>query len=425
MTTAVVGAGPVGLVCAQALARRGEQVLLVDPETGPAPDGTWKRRGVMQFHHPHFFRHLVRMVLEEHAPQMWDAVVASGCVVNAPPPGVPPFVTTVAARRSTFEGALRSVAHERVHRVAALADEVVVRGDRVVGLVAGDRAYDVDRVLVAAGRSSRLGDDLRPEAEGGPCGQSYVSRTYRARAGVEPLVSWAPLGRLYDGYLTIVFPQDAGTLSALVVRPSDDKAWSALWDDACFDRAAALVPHLAPWTDPERFEPMTPVWRGGTLTNSCRRQGTLPAGLFFVGDSVCTTNPAAGRGVSLGLLQAGELLRLLALHLDPRDCSAAFDAWCLERVKPWFDDHVARDVCGLQTADGAWFDPDGPLTSDVYCAAAEQDPSLLDLVSAYQGMVALPDSLQAGEQRVRELLRTGWRPRVDDGPSRDELVGAA
>lgn len=63
--TAVVGAGPVGLVCALALAQRGERVLLFDRDAGPPTDGRSKRTGVMQFHHPHFFRPFVRQVLQK------------------------------------------------------------------------------------------------------------------------------------------------------------------------------------------------------------------------------------------------------------------------------------------------------------------------------------------------------------------------
>src|SRR5687767_10649056 len=63
MRTVVVGAGPVGLYCAMALARQGDQVVVIDREVGPPAEGEWRRRGVMQFAHPHYFRHIVREVL--------------------------------------------------------------------------------------------------------------------------------------------------------------------------------------------------------------------------------------------------------------------------------------------------------------------------------------------------------------------------
>ena len=413
------------MVVAAGLAARGEEVLLVDPDPGPAEDGTWRRRGVMQFSHPHFFRHLVRQVLERHAPQLWDAVVAAGVVVNAPPEGMPPEVTTVAARRSTFEGALRRVRPERVRSVTGTAERIVVERDRVVGLVVDGGTLDVDRVVVATGRTSRFAEELRPEGETSPCGVSYVSRMYRALPGVEPLRSFVPLGAQYDGYLTIAFPQDAGTLSALVVRPTDDDGWDALWRDEVFDAAVARIPNLAPWTDPERFAPLTSVMRGGTLVNSYRGQGRPPAGVLFVGDAVSTTNPSAGRGVSLGLLQAGALLDLLAEHGDDRDAGTALDAWCDAQIKPWYDDHVMDDAYLVRRYRGEQVGPDEPLPSDLVCDAMAADPSLAGIVLPYLGMMAPPASLAAAHDRVRALMRDGWRPTPAPGPAKEELLELA
>ena len=422
MTTAVVGAGPVGMVMAHGLAGTGEDVLLVDADPGPAADGSWRRTGVMQFAHPHFFRHLVRQVLEQHTPELWAAVVRAGVVVNAPPEGLPPTITTVAARRSTLEGAMRRVRSDRVRPVAGLAERVLVERDRVVGVVVDGSTFEADRVVVASGRTSRFADDLRPPATSSPCGVSYVSRMYQALPGVEPLQSWVPLGAQYDGYLTIVFPQDAGTLSVLVVRPSDDADWDALWDDEVFGAVAAQIPNLAPWTDPERFTPITPVMRGGTLINSYRGQGHPPAGVLFVGDAVCTTNPSAGRGVSTGLLQAAALLEALVEHDDDRAASSAFDAWCEQQIRPWYDDHVVDDAYLLRRYRGELVGPDDPLPSDLVCDAMAADPALAGIVMPYLGMMAPPASLAGAHDRVRELLRGGWQPVPSAGPTRDELL---
>ena len=91
-------------------------------------------------------------------------------------------------------------------------------------------------------------------------------------------------------------------------------------------------------------------------------------------------------------------------------------------MRPWYEDHVASDASILRTYDGVRIDPDGPLSSDVVCAAAEVDPSLSGPVMMYQGMVAPPSCLQPLEPRVRELLREGWRPGCAEGPTRDALV---
>ena len=420
----VVGAGPIGLYCAIIRARAGDDVVVVDRDAGPGPDGEWNRRGVMQFRHPHFFRPNVRQAFAETAPDLWDAVVAAGGI-PVRPPGAPDFVTSLQSRRSTFERAIRAVAAAEpgVALRTGHADAVAVAAGRATGVVVDGRLIEADLVIDASGRSGRLGDDLRPPGEGGACGFSYVSRMYRVlddAAAATLASSGFPLGRNYDGYLVIVFPQDARTLSALIVRPSDDDALADLRHPAAYEAAVAAIPHLAEWTEAGRFEPYTEVMPGGGLTNTFRGQAPDVRGLYFVGDSVCTTNPAAGRGVSLGLRQAQQLLRLLA-H-DVTDAAAEFDAWCVEHIKPWFDDHVYWDATLLRRWRGEGIDLDAPIPSDVICAAAEVDPSLGRFVMPYLGMAAPPAVLRPAQERVREILRTGWRPPLAGGPTRDELA---
>ena len=109
MRTVVVGSGPVGLFCGMVLARRGEQVTVVDRDPGPTKDGTWRRRGVMQYAHPHFFRHPVRQAPLEDLPDVWKAVVAAGGV-PARFEGMPVFLTGLQCRRSTLERVLWTAA---------------------------------------------------------------------------------------------------------------------------------------------------------------------------------------------------------------------------------------------------------------------------------------------------------------------------
>jgi hypothetical protein len=146
-------------------------------------------------------------------------------------------------------------------------------------------------------------------------------------------------------------------------------------------------------------------------------------GLVFVGDAVCTTNPAVGRGIATSLLQARALLRLL--DEDPRDLvglTLAFDAWCTDNIAPWFDDHVYWDADLTRRWAGADVDLSRPLPSDLVVAATEADPGLFPLVGPYLSMRALPSSLDPARPRATEIYASGWRPRVPDGPTRDELA---
>ena len=281
-------------------------------------------------------------------------------------------------------------------------------------------------MIVAAGRAGRIGDEYRGPGEGGACGFSYAARMYRAREGTEPPTSALPMSAMYQGYQAMVFPQDDRTHSALVVRPTSRIELGLLRHNEGFAAAARAIPLLAPWTDPERFEPITAVMAGSGLSNTYRGQ-TDPtkgaAGLFFVGDAVSTTNPAAGRGVSLGLRQAAELVRLLrGAATDYPGTSQQFGSWCMANIHPWYKDHVFWDANLLARFRGEDINIEGPLSSDVICAAANRDPGIWRAAGPFMAMRLPPSSLKAVEEDARAVLRTGWRPPYEAGPTTEQLA---
>ena len=429
MRTVIVGGGPIGTICAMALARRGDDVIVVDRDPGPPAVGGWRRQGVMQFLLPHFFRPIVRQVLTDILPDVWDALIAAGGV-PARPPGFPAEMTGLECRRSTFERVLWGAARRepRLAQRAGHADRLITRHGRAAGVVVDGQAVEGDMVIAAVGRASRFADGARAPAEGAACGFSYAARMYRALPGVELPSSGLPMASLHRGYLAMVFPQDDRTLSALIVRASADKQLAQLRHNRCFDAATPLVPLLAPWTDPGQFEPITDVMAGGGLTNSYRGQldeegqVAIP-GIFFLGDAVCTTYPAAGRGVSLGLRQAQALISMLTRSRgDLRDAAEQFDAWCAANIKPWYKDHRYCDATMLRRFDGEDIDVEAPIPSDVVCAAAAEDPAIWAAARPYLAMQALPSVLDTVQDKARAVLRTGWRPPYAAGPAREELA---
>lgn len=433
MRTVVVGAGPVGLYAGIALARAGHQVTIVDRDLGPDAAGTWDRKGVMQFLHPHFFRSIVHDVFTDSVPDLWDAVVAAGGI-PATPPGAPPFVINLQCRRWVFEKAMRAVAQAepRVTMRSGHVDRLVQGGGRVSGVIVDGSMVDAEVVIDASGRAARLGDDLRAPGEGGPCGFSYIARMYRARPGTNGMGAvGVPTGQLFDGYLAILFPQDGDTLSTLIVRLDTDHQLAELRRADAFEAAMRALPVFAPWTDPERFDPITAVMPGSGLTNTYRGQldargaAALP-GVYWVGDSMSTTNPAAGRGVSLGLRQAHALVQMIGVDAgDPASTALRFDAWCLENIRPWYEDHVYWDATLAARFRGEDLDLDARIPSDVICAAAEVDPSIMAVAGPYQGMIVGPEAVRSMEDNARAVLRTGWRPPLAKGPTRAELAELA
>ena len=227
----------------------------------------------------------------------------------------------------------------------------------------------------------------------------------------------------YPGYLVAVFIHDNRILSVLIARASTDRQLAAL----------RTRPRSRPPRGPSRSwppgpirddaRPITPVLPGGRLYNSYRGQlndaGRVALdGLIYAGDAVCTTNPAAGRGVTTSLLQARQLIGLLEEHgRDFTSCSLAFDHWCARNIKPWFDDHVYWDTDLIRRWSGQDVDLTRPLPPDLIIAAAQADPEI-KVIGPYQAMLAPPASLDAVQARARDIYASGWRPPVPPGPTR-------
>jgi 2-polyprenyl-6-methoxyphenol hydroxylase-like FAD-dependent oxidoreductase len=412
-----------------ALARRGHDVSLIDRDPGPPHSGEWKRAGVMQFQHAHGWRPQVLTALRAEMPDVVDALFAAGAR-RMSPPGLAE-IEAMACRRSVVERTLRWCAAREPGldwRTGHVDDITIVDGVATGLLVDGDHV-PADLVVVATGRASHLGDALRGPVEGGPCGFSYVSRMYRARAGHPGYDRLFPSSETGPGYVSLVMGQDAGTHSVVIAYPSHVDEFAALRTNTGQETAARLIPNLAPWTDPARFEPISDALVGGHLTNTYRFQGpTLglpPArGLFFLGDAVLTTNPAWGRNLALLLPHAQQLLTSLD---DPRhdldDAALALDTWAEQHLRPWFLDHVHFDRTLLARFAGEDIDLGDRIPSDVIVAAAEVDESIKPLAGMYAGMVAGPDVLDAAQAPVRALLAEGWRPEAP-GPTGPELAAA-
>ncbi|MGE2717043.1 FAD-dependent oxidoreductase [Mycolicibacterium litorale] len=427
MHTIVVGAGPVGLFSAIALARRGHPVAVVDRDPGPPRSGPWRRRGVMQFEHAHTFRAPVLDALRAEMPDAADALVASGAGIAPGPTG---GAAALLCRRSTFERVLHRVAarEPRITRFVGTVDRPHRVGGRVAGVVIGGRVMTGGLVLDASGRAARYLRDLRPEADGGDCGAVYVTRQYRLRPGASPGPVNSPIGLSLSmsGYAAIAFVHDGGTFSVTFTHDGADTRLRSLREEAVFEAAVRAIPQLAEWIDPHRSHPITAVLPGGRLYNSYRRQvgpdgAPFLPGLISVGDAVCTTTPLAGRGVTLGFMQARALLRVLDDEPDINTAAAEFDGWCERHVRPWFDDHRYVDAERVRRWGGGGIDLTRPLPSDLIVAAADADPRLRPLVEPYATMAALPATLAPAEARARAVYAGGWRPAVPPGPTRTGL----
>ena len=258
-------------------------------------------------------------------------------------------------RRTTFEWVLRrTVERECDLRLGTRAEGLVLderaSAPRVVGLGTSGGSLAADLVVDASGRSGGLARRLRaagveaPPVSDEPCGIEYTSRFYRLRPGVTP----GPLNRIwaaggvFGGYSCVLFPHDADTLSVGFGRLPSDASLVGVHSQEGFDRAVAAVPFVREWLDPAQAEPLTPPVPMAGIHNMLTEIPDIP-GLVGIGDAVCTTDPAFGRGAAIALASGFALARAVDESVDVDALTRHFGAWFADNVVPWHADSVAQD----------------------------------------------------------------------------------
>ena len=118
-------------------------------------------------------------------------------------------------------------------------------------------------------------------------------------------------------------------------------------------------------------------------------------------------------------MQIGALLDLVDGGADPVTIAEPFGDWCDEYIRPWVEDHIARDDESVQRLHGADIDLIRPLTSTAIVDAAQVDQRILERVGGFLGMTALPATLRPRRTarprglrvRLASAVRRGSQPR--------------
>lgn len=460
----VIGGSVAGLASAYVLAEQGYDVRVLErdpaepPDTVEAAHDQWRRPTVPQGVHSHAFGALGTNLLRERAPKIYSALIAAGArpirITDNPPPTILDFtpepadeeLNVLCCRRSTFELVLRreALAHSRVsHEIGA-----TVRGltfsprdpRRVSGVeLDGGRELQAEFVVDASGRRSLAASRWLPDAGIPPMDVKtssadiiYYTRYYRQTTQRPPgiLNRGFGSGGTWDHYTAVLFLGDNDTFSISVGVLPEDTPMKNLRHEAAFTAAVQATPLLQPWVASGASEPISPVYAMGGLDNSIRT-GVPAFGLFSVGDSACTTNPAYGRGVSLALQMAFSLSDVLAAQVgDPAAATREFAERNQAMLAPWHADAVNSDrgramMWRATVAGNPLTPPPGAINFGTLTAAAATDAVVWRRVVRMMNLLTPPESLYSEEiaQRVRTAHEIGAVFEFP-GASRDMLVRA-
>ena len=459
----VVGGGVVGLCSSLLLARDGHRVRLLerDPAAPPPRDqdpwGRWERRGVNQFQLLHAFLPRFRELLDAELPDVTAALEADGAArVNR----LADLPNTLTGGRRPGDERFDAVTGRRPMVEATLARLVdaqpgveVCRGVAVRGLRAGDTRtgspphvggvitehggeLHADAVIDASGRRTRLPSMLAalgarvPSEEREDTGFVYYCRHFRAADGSMPATLGPPLQH-YVSISIVTLPADHGTWGVGIVADGGDRAARAARDPDVWTRVVKSYPLVAHWLE---GEPITDIDVMAAIHDGRYRysfaDGPVATGLLPVGDAWACTNPALGRGASIGLRHAialRDVLREVPLS-DAAGLARRWHETTEELVEPLYRDnldftrHRAREI-EAQVA-GREYEPSDPgwQVAKRLAARAAADPDLLRAASTIGAALARPVEVLS-DPVIQSKLASVEPAAPLPGLSREELVG--
>lgn len=440
----IVGGSFAGLFAARALALKGHQVTVFEPDApGDVLDldrtfDDWQRQGVPQLRQPHSIRALARRLLLDRDPEMAADLLGCGAIewtYSLRRPGVErvedPDLVGIMARRTTVEPVIRRRVAETpgVTFIQGAVTDLCLQDDgsgpRVTGVQLRDgRSLAFDCMIDASGRRTRLEEWLSkaniepPKVDSQSAGMIYYSKYFRFHPGVQAAnvtaIRSGPAGVMpLLAYRSNKLDRDTFSLALAVASWKPD--FRVLKNDAIFDAYARQIPAVAAWIDPAVSKPISKARAYGDIFNTFReflRDGKpIVRNLYALGDSRVHSSPYFGWGITLALKQA----YLLADNFtgpDNLDGQIAFERAATEFCYPYYEAANLEDIARSALWKGETLPADDRygLYISVLTPAAGRDPYVYREVYRRTNMLTRPDDIFAQPdiiERARRAMASG------------------
>jgi 2-polyprenyl-6-methoxyphenol hydroxylase-like FAD-dependent oxidoreductase len=213
-----------------------------------------------------------------------------------------------------------------------------------------------------------------------------------------------------------------------IFSATGDAPLKALRDAECFTRVVRACPLQAHWLD---GEPITGVLAMAGILDRYRRfvvdGHPVVTGYAAVGDAWACTNPSAGRGISVGIMHAQVLRRVIRNYLeDPAGFAQAWDEGTEQLVAPFYWNQIAADRVRLAEMTAAregrpWSPPDSMMSR--LANAAPYDADVFRAFLEVFMCLALPQEViqRPGVKDAVEHLGDKTPPPFP-GPNRQQLL---